>query len=292
MHALTLLFIGYIISLPLAAQASFLSDVAPEPTMDSETAYFSEQNITALDATDDQPPTTLDDPADDQTLLLTEQPQTTNTTVDPASIIQPPSHPITASKPAIPSKIQTALEDCQKKQRQQAILQDFFTQKLKKEKEKKQSKDRLLHTVFNVIQKQLPHSSAYRIEDQRLIIFSDPILLPGKGQIRPKGQTHLQPIAYAMRIASALIPADIQWYWQVTGHADQQPLQRIQWFPSNWELSAARAAAVLRYFIDQGISPTRVGLAAFGNTRLRMPNATHKAHHAHNRRIEITLVMQ
>ncbi len=190
------------------------------------------------------------------------------------------------------TKAQQALATCQQKQRQHAVLKDFFEQALHKQKENDNRVNTIVNSVFNVLHEQLPDASYYQLTGHKLVIATDAILVPGRGEVSIKGQTRLQLMANALRAASALIPADAEWFWRITGHADNQPLRRINWFPSNWELSAARAAAVLRYFIDQGLSADHLALAAFGNTRLLVPDAADKAGHARNRRVVIELVIQ
>lgn len=189
-------------------------------------------------------------------------------------------------------KAQQAVVNCQQKQRQQAVLKDFFEQALNEQKQKKTKINNILNSVFKALHEQLPGATYYQIAEHKLVISTDAILVPGRGEVSTRGKTRLQIMANALRAASALIPADTQWFWRITGHADNQPLRRINWFPSNWELSAARAAAVLRYFIDQGLSAKHLGLAALGNTRLLIPDATDKAAHARNRRVVIELIIQ
>lgn len=187
---------------------------------------------------------------------------------------------------------QQALANCQQKQRQQAVLKDFFEQALHKQKAEKTKNNKILNTIFKVLGDQLPNATYYQLSDHQLVISTDAILVPGRGEVSTSGKTRLQLMANALRAASALIPADTPWFWRITGHADNQPLRRINWFPSNWELSAARAGAVLRYLIDQGISAKHLGLAALGNTQLLVPDATDKAGHARNRRVVIELIIQ
>jgi chemotaxis protein MotB len=203
--------------------------------------------------------------------------------------------PDTSKQAALKQQIDEGLKNlatCQKKQRQLAVLKDVFEQALNKKNKEETIKSKMISSVFNVIANNLSDSSAYRIVGNQLMISTDAILVPGRGEVSTKGKTRLQLVANALRAASALIPADTRWYWRVTGHADNQPLRRINWFPSNWELSAARAAAVLRYLIDQGISAKNISLAAFGSTRLLVPDVTEKADHAQNRRVEIELIIQ
>ncbi len=70
----------------------------------------------------------------------------------------------------------------------------------------------------------------------------------------------------------------------VRGHTDDLPI-RSEIFPSNWELSAARAAATLRYLAGQGISPSRMKAVGYADTRPIVPNNT-KDNRALNRRVE------
>jgi chemotaxis protein MotB len=69
----------------------------------------------------------------------------------------------------------------------------------------------------------------------------------------------------------------------IGGHTDDRPIKTEQ-FPSNWELSSARAVNVARYLIDEiGIEPRRVAASAYSQFRPRSPNR------AKNRRIEVLL---
>lgn len=80
----------------------------------------------------------------------------------------------------------------------------------------------------------------------------------------------------------------------VEGHTDDTPVGSGSEFHSNWELSAARASAVVQYFIDQGIEPFKLRAAGYADTFPRVPN--HDAHgnpipenQAKNRRVVIKL---
>ena len=59
------------------------------------------------------------------------------------------------------------------------------------------------------------------------------------------------------------IPTDIDWIIQVEGHTDKRPINTLQ-FPSNWELSTARANSVLKLLLDLGFSPNRLSAAGYG----------------------------
>jgi chemotaxis protein MotB len=73
----------------------------------------------------------------------------------------------------------------------------------------------------------------------------------------------------------------------VEGHTDSQPIYGSQ-YPSNWELSGARAAAVVRDFVSNGVLARRVSLAGFANQEPIASNSTPDGR-SKNRRVEIVL---
>ena len=78
---------------------------------------------------------------------------------------------------------------------------------------------------------------------------------------------------------------------EVDGHTDDTPVANAQ-YPSNWELSAARAASVARLFIRQGMVPTRLEVVGYADTRPIAPNRDAQgrplpANQAINRRVSI-----
>jgi len=73
---------------------------------------------------------------------------------------------------------------------------------------------------------------------------------------------------------------------RIEGHTDDLPIQTAQ-FPSNWELSTARAVNVLRYFIEiSGISTSRLSAIGCGEFQPMVPNDSNE-HRSQNRRVEI-----
>lgn len=79
----------------------------------------------------------------------------------------------------------------------------------------------------------------------------------------------------------------------VEGHTDDTPIKTVQ-FPSNWELSTARASAVVHFFIEQGIAPQRLRAAGYADTFPKLPNKDADGHplpdnQAQNRRVVIKL---
>lgn len=79
----------------------------------------------------------------------------------------------------------------------------------------------------------------------------------------------------------------------IEGHTDDSPIKTPQ-FPSNWELSTARAASVVRLMIDKGIPPNRLRAAGYADTFPKVPNRDESgkpipANQAQNRRVIIRL---
>lgn len=75
---------------------------------------------------------------------------------------------------------------------------------------------------------------------------------------------------------------------RVEGHTDSVPISTER-FASNWELSAARAAGVVRYLVENGLDPEKLSAAGLGEFHPIAPNNTREGR-ARNRRIEIVLV--
>jgi chemotaxis protein MotB len=86
------------------------------------------------------------------------------------------------------------------------------------------------------------------------------------------------------------IPTGLNWVLRVDGHTDRIPIKTAQ-FPSNWELSAARAIAVVKFLIANGISPRRLVAAGFGEFQPLDPRSDEIARRR-NRRIELKLTQR
>jgi chemotaxis protein MotB len=75
---------------------------------------------------------------------------------------------------------------------------------------------------------------------------------------------------------------------RVEGHTDDRPI-RTMTFPSNWELSAARAASVVHQFTREGIDPLRLEIVGYGEYHPRQPNDTSEGRNA-NRRVVVMVL--
>ena len=77
------------------------------------------------------------------------------------------------------------------------------------------------------------------------------------------GKQKLSEIGLSLKETTNQIPDDIDWIIMVEGHTDKRPIKTTQ-FPSNWELSTARANSVLKLLLDLGFSPNRLAAAGYG----------------------------
>src|SRR5258707_7694398 len=108
------------------------------------------------------------------------------------------------------------------------------------------------------------------------------ILFPsGAGEFAPTAEPVLDKLAEVLKP----FPNPIR----VEGHTDDKPIRTAS-FPSNWELSAARAASVVHQFTRQGIDPLRLEIVGFGEFHPRQPNGTIEGRNA-NRRV-VVLVLE
>jgi len=106
----------------------------------------------------------------------------------------------------------------------------------------------------------------------------------GKAEVKPEG---LVVLGKVIEVLKPVTGKSIR----IEGHSDDQPIvgALTQRYPTNWELSAARAINIARYLQKQGVDPANLSSAAFGEFKPVADNATPEGR-AKNRRIEIVLV--
>jgi chemotaxis protein MotB len=97
----------------------------------------------------------------------------------------------------------------------------------------------------------------------------------------------MKKLAQTLNQVAAEIPSNLDWIVRIDGHTDKRPIHTAQ-FASNWELSTARAVAIVKYLVVQGIPANRLSANGFGQFQPLDPADTEAAY-AKNRRIEIQL---
>jgi chemotaxis protein MotB len=126
-----------------------------------------------------------------------------------------------------------------------------------------------------------------RIVGDRFVFQSEVLFAPGSADLTDAAKKELDPVISALKQIAGEIPPDINWVLLVSGHTDHNPI-KTQQFPSNWELSTARAMSVVRYAITKGIPADRLAAAGFADTQPIDPGTSPDAY-KRNRRIELKL---
>lgn len=109
----------------------------------------------------------------------------------------------------------------------------------------------------------LGNRQGVKVEGDRFIIQSGILFSSGSAEISGAGQENLRQIADLIQELVSEIPDDVDWILRVDGHTDSKPIQTIR-FPSNWELSTARATSVVRFLISLGVPEHRMMAAGLG----------------------------
>jgi chemotaxis protein MotB len=126
-----------------------------------------------------------------------------------------------------------------------------------------------------------------RIVGDRFVFQSEVLFPTASASIEPSGRDELRKLAESLRLISAEIPSDLPWVLQINGHTDRRPIRTFE-FPSNWELSTARAINVGKFLIEDGIPPERIAVAGFAHFQ-PLDDREDEIAYRRNRRIEIKL---
>lgn len=126
-----------------------------------------------------------------------------------------------------------------------------------------------------------------RIVGDRFLLPSELLFASGSAELGQEGRQELDKLADILLDVSARIPDDVDWILRIDGHTDILPINTPR-FPSNWELSTARAVAVVRYLADRGVPERRMAAAGFGEF-FPVAEGTSQQALQRNRRIELKL---
>jgi chemotaxis protein MotB len=152
---------------------------------------------------------------------------------------------------------------------------------------KVQELQRYRSDFFGKLREILKNQPNIKVVGDRFVYESD-VLFPVDGAtMTAAGQGQIGDIATAVKGIMKEIPPDLSWMLRVDGHADSQPVTSGP-YKNNWELSAARAIAVVQLLIQDGVPSNHLAATAFADTQPIDPAHTAEAY-AKNRRIEFRL---
>jgi chemotaxis protein MotB len=134
------------------------------------------------------------------------------------------------------------------------------------------------------------------VNDEQLGGQVEAAAVPGRGVVLRingevlyhQGEAELRPEAWPILRRVSDLVAKGDHHIMIEGHTDDIPIRTSQ-YPSNWELSTARAIAAMRFMVTSGIAAARVGVAGYADLRPLEPNDSTE-HRAVNRRVEFVFM--
>ena len=186
------------------------------------------------------------------------------------------------------AQIATALDAAEAKDKEnQVVIADLGARLNQALAAKVEELARYRSEFFGRLREVLANTPGVQIEGDRFIFQSEVLFQSGSADIGEAGQEQLRKIAAALNEIAPKIPGELKWVLRVDGHTDTVPIQTER-FRSNWELSSARALSVVNFLTAQGVPPSHLAAAGFGQFHPIDP-ANSDAARARNRRIELKL---
>ena len=143
---------------------------------------------------------------------------------------------------------------------------------------------------FGKLSEALGDRDDIQIKGDRFIFQSEILFDSGSVDIQTSGRVALSLIAKTIIDLIDEIPTELNWVLQIDGHTDKIPIATSK-FPSNWELSHARALEVVKFFIGQGIPAERLSANGYGEYQpINLGNSREDL--KQNRRIELKITQK
>ena len=119
---------------------------------------------------------------------------------------------------------------------------------------------------FGRLSELLSNRSQISVQGDRFVFQSEILFSSGSATIQPEGKNALISISQVIIELIDELPTDLNWILQIDGHTDKIPIYTDR-FPSNWELSHARALEVVKFFISQGIPSNKLSANGYGDNQ-------------------------
>ena len=155
---------------------------------------------------------------------------------------------------------------------------------------KVQELSRYRSEFFGRLREVLGRQPGVRIVGDRFVFQSEVLFASGSAELGEEGKEQLGRLADTLREISTKIPKDIDWILRIDGHTDKLPIKTAQ-FPSNWELSSARAISVVKFLKSREIPANRLVAAGFGEHQ-PLDDRDDEIGYRRNRRIELKLTQR
>ncbi len=151
-----------------------------------------------------------------------------------------------------------------------------------------QELNRYRSDFFGRLREILSDRENIRIVGDRFVFQAEVLFPSGSEVINDAGSEEMKKLAGAIVELAKEIPPEIDWVLRVDGHTDAVPLSGAGRYEDNWELSSARSTSVVKLLIENGVPPSRLVAAGFGEFQPLEPGDTPEAQ-SRNRRIELKL---
>ncbi len=143
---------------------------------------------------------------------------------------------------------------------------------------------------FGRLREVLGERQGVRIVGDRFVFQSEVLFPSAAADLNPDGKDRIRRLAQTLAEISKRIPDELNWVLRVDGHTDRVPIKNDK-FPSNWELSSARAISVVKELIEFGVPAKRLVAAGFGEFQ-PLDTRTDEIAYRRNRRIEFKLTQR
>lgn len=143
---------------------------------------------------------------------------------------------------------------------------------------------------FGRLREVLGSRADVQIVGDRFVLQSEVLFPEGEADLVDDGKAALLRLADTMADIGSTIPDDVDWVLRVDGHTDERLISTPE-FPSNWDLSTARALSVVKFLVDEGLPPDRLMAAGFGQFNPLDPRQD-AIGFRRNRRIEFILTQR
>ena len=140
---------------------------------------------------------------------------------------------------------------------------------------------------FGKLKKIIGEEKEINIVGDRFVLQSEVFFQSGSAKIGNDGIQKVEEITEILISITNKIPKNINWLIQVEGHTDNIPISTEQ-YPSNWELSTARAIAVAKIMMKNGVPSDKINVAGYGEHKPLLEN-NNSTNREKNRRIELKL---
>ncbi|WP_114389774.1 peptidoglycan -binding protein [Notoacmeibacter marinus] len=151
-----------------------------------------------------------------------------------------------------------------------------------------QELNRYRSDFFGRLREILENREGISVVGDRFVFQSEVLFSSGSEELNPAGQDEMGKLAQAVNELRQEIPGELDWILRVDGHTDNVPLSGTGRIRDNWELSAQRAIAVVKYLVDQGVPADRLAATGFADNQPLAEGDDEEARRR-NRRIELKL---